>query len=74
MLYRMQIYVFVSIALKVIGFAADMTGGNIPEEYAPWRTVEGGKTMVIIADTDPVARVPPALAPVSPVQRATAWV
>jgi hypothetical protein len=56
MLYRMRIYVFVSIAMKVRGFTADMTGGNLPEEYAPWRIVERGRPMVIISDTDPVAR------------------
>ena len=52
----MDIYRFVSDSTpSVSAFTSDLTGNNLPADYAPWRAV-GGRG-VLIGSGDPVARV-----------------
>jgi hypothetical protein len=52
----MQIYLFVSEPEPgVKAFTADHTGENLPTEYAPWRTLDGGRGLYLGSANDPFA-------------------
>jgi hypothetical protein len=52
----MLIYIFASDTRpRVSAFTADQTGGNLPADYAPWRSINGGKAVSVGSITDPVA-------------------
>jgi hypothetical protein len=54
--WRMQIYLFASISASgVKAFTSDQTGGNLPEDYAPWSPCGGGTAIPIGTPPDVVA-------------------
>jgi hypothetical protein len=53
----MNIYTFVSVSIpSVRAFTTDVSGDNLPTDYAPWRAPSGGNVMLLKSDTDPIAK------------------
>jgi hypothetical protein len=53
----MQIYLFASethAAVKAL--TSDQTGGNLPADYAPWRSVDNGREAPIGSKVDPATK------------------
>jgi hypothetical protein len=50
-----QVYILISESdPRLRAFTSDVTGGNLPAEYAPWRPTNGGKPMHIASPNDPI--------------------
>jgi hypothetical protein len=53
----MNIYIFVSESQPNLrAFTSDVSGDNLPTDYAPWRAANGGNAMPLKSDTDPLAK------------------
>jgi hypothetical protein len=51
----MPIYIFASEThVAISAFTSDPTGGNLPGIYAPWRSVNGGLTLPVDTQANPV--------------------
>ena len=54
----MAIYLFLSQSNEnVQGFTLDITGSNLPADYAPWHAAGSGEAVPVGGDTDPVAMI-----------------
>jgi hypothetical protein len=52
----MKVYIFISEKNHdTRAFTHDETGSNLPADYGPWRTTNGGRAIHIGSTTDPIA-------------------
>jgi hypothetical protein len=53
----MLVYMFTSRTYRNLrAFTSDTTGGNLPNDYAPWYPARGGAAVSVGRDADPVPR------------------